>query len=94
MLSTQVLNHDRHHGQIEAMGGNLNEDQEDLEKSKKNKQKTRREGGLPQSQNYLKCTEAGWCFVGQTKAGLVNHVRQAHSATAQSASCAHCSQNL
>ena len=48
----------------------LNEDIQNLEKRKKDERKMRRENGLSQSQNCLKCTEVGCCFVGQTKAGL------------------------
>ena len=77
------------------MANNLNEYAEDLKKRKKDKWKMRGKNGLSQSQNCLKCTEVECCFVGQTKAGLVNHVRQAHSATTQSASqCAHCSKSF
>ena len=40
--------------------------------------KKRKEEDTQPAASDLKCTEPGCDFVGQTKAGLVNHVRQRH----------------
>ena len=62
------------------------------EKSKKDKLKQRREAdNQEQTLNDWRCSEQGCCFVGNTKAGLVNHVRQIHSRAAQCwYGCVHC----
>ena len=56
----------------------INEHMEVLEEEKKDERKRRREEGMPLKSVDLKCQETGCVFVGQTKAGLVNHVRQRH----------------
>ena len=71
---------------------------EEDEERKKAERKLRREecGSLTQSlpsqtPSALACSEPGCSFVGQTKAGLVNHVRQRHVASAQTRiPCPHC----
>ena len=57
---------------------NLNEHKEAHEKEKKDERKKRRgEGTQPITPDW-KCEEPGCDFIGQMKAGLVNHVRQRH----------------
>ena len=56
----------------------LNACMERQEKERKDVRKKRREEGVLSESSVLKCEEVGCSFVGQTKAGLVNHVRQRH----------------
>ena len=48
------------------------------EEERKNERKHRREKSVPPVSSLWQCDEVGHVFVGQTKAGLVNHVRQIH----------------
>ena len=59
----------------------LNEHKETHEKEKDERKKTREEGTQPAALD-LKCEKPGCYFVGQTKAGFVNYVRQRHSSMA------------
>ena len=61
---------------------NLNEHKEVHEKEKEDERKKRREEGTQLAARDLKCEQPGCNFVGQTKAGLVNHVRQRHGSMA------------
>ena len=66
---------------------------EEREASTLDERKLRREGGCPPvlSCSSLTCPEPGCGFVGQTKAGLVNHSRQRHGSGAQvRLPCPHC----
>ena len=56
----------------------LNANMESQEKERKDVGKKRREEGVSSEALDLKCEEAGCNFVGQNRAGLVNHVRQKH----------------
>ena len=60
----------------------LNEHKEADEKEKKDERKKRREESTQPAALDLKCEEPGCDFVGQTKAGLVNHIRQRHGSMA------------
>ena len=55
-----------------------NEHKEAHEKEKTDGRKKRKEEGTQPAVWDLKCEESGCDFVGQTKADLVNHVRQRH----------------
>ena len=62
------------------------------ERSMKDELKQRRENASQElTQNIRKCAECGCGFVGRSKAGLVNHIRQKHSRAAQCLHrCPHC----
>ena len=64
------------------------------EEKRKDELKRRREGNgrsLQSQSSTLHCTGTGYDFVGQTKAGLLNHVRQRHGALVQAQlQCLHC----
>ena len=85
-------------GLVNEAASELNCLLEEDEERKKAERKLRREecGSLTQSSpsqtpSALACSEPGCSFVGQTKAGLVNHVRQRHVASAQTRiPCPHC----
>ena len=85
-------------GLVNEAASELNCLLEEDEERKKAERKLRREecGSLTQSlpsqtPSALACSEPGCSFVGQTKAGLVNHVRQRHVASAQTRiPCPHC----
>ena len=73
---------------------NLNEHKEAHEKEKDERKKRREEGTQPAAQDW-KCEEPGCDFVGQTKAGLVNHVRQRHGSMAMVVlQCPFCGQSF
>ena len=79
-------------GWIWASAEELNEEMEAAERRKKDELKQRKEAtSLEQTQNGWECNEHGCHFVGRSKAGLVNHVRQKHSSVVQhQLSCPHC----
>ena len=56
----------------------LNNHMERQEKESKDARKIRREDGVLSESMVLKCEETGCGFGWQTKAGLMNHVRQRH----------------
>ena len=58
------------------MESDFNDHRQAHEKEWKDETKKRREGGPAALDS--KCEEPGWVSVGQTKAGLVNHIRQWH----------------
>ena len=70
----------------------LEEDEARKKAERKLRREERRTRSLSsQSPASLACSEPGCSFVGQTKAGLANHVRQRHVASAQTRSpCPHC----
>ena len=71
----------------------LNQQLEASEARKKDEIKKRREGSdqTEQSQSPFLCNVLGCAFVGQNKAGLVNHIRQRHGVMAQArVRCSHC----
>ena len=58
---------------------------------RKDERKWRKDGVTQSTQSSLSCPESGCAFVGQTKAGLVNHSRRKHSSETQSwLQCPHC----
>ena len=59
----------------------LNNCMERQEKERKDVRKKRSEEGVLVESSTLKCKEADCGFVGQTRAGLVNHVWQRHGRT-------------
>ena len=61
----------------------LNDHMERQEKERKDVRKKRREKNLLSELMTLKCVEAGCDFVGQTRAGLVNHVWQRYERMAR-----------
>ena len=63
-------------GVVKVMTGKLNVQLEASEKGRKDEWKMRREEGIQLASIELRCEEPGCMFVGQTKAGLVNHTRQ------------------
>ena len=67
-----------------------------LEASREGKEgRAEEEKGYPTSINRGECEEPGCRFVGQTKAGLVNHTRQRHGSTAQfQHKCTFCGQSF
>ena len=70
---------------VEDGAAELNCFQEEDEEKRKDELKRRREGNGPSLQSQpstLHCTEPGCDFVGQAKAGLVNHIRQRHGVLA------------
>ena len=60
---------------MEALS-NVNECMETQEKERKDVIKKRREEAVQSKSLALKCEMTGCCFMGLSKAGLVNHVRQ------------------
>ena len=67
---------------VMEVASNLNDHKEAHEKEKKDERKKRRgEGTQPPTLDW-KCEEPGCVLVGQTKVGLVNHVRQRHGSMA------------
>ena len=71
---------------VEDGAAELNYFQEEDEEKRKDELKQRREGNGPSLQSQLSklhCTEPGCDFVGQSRAGLVNHIRQRHDILAQ-----------
>ena len=78
---------------VKEASAELNRSLEEDEVKKKDERKLRREGNRQPSQSpsaHL-CTEPGCNFVGQTKAGLVNHTRQRHGVSARAKyPCSHC----
>ena len=62
---------------MEALA-DLNRHMKRQEKESKNARKMRREDSVLSESWAVKCEEAGCGFVGQTKSGLVNHVRRRH----------------
>ena len=52
-------------------------------KKKRKDEGKRRDDGTPVVSPALMCIEPGCLFAGQTKAGLVNHIRQRHGSVAQ-----------
>ena len=85
---------DRHiwRGWISTSAEDLNEELKAAEQRKKDELKQRREATKQeQNQNGWGCSEQGCHFVGRTKAGLVNHVRQKHCSVAlDRKSCPRC----
>ena len=79
-------------GWINAAAEDVNEELEDKEQSKKDELKHRRQAACHEhTQSGWRCSEHGCQFVGRSKAGLVNHVRQKHSRVAQiQRRCSHC----
>ena len=79
-------------GWVNAAAEDVNEEMEAKEQRKKDGLKQRRENTSQElTQIIWKCIEHGCGFVGQSKAGLVNHVRQKHSRAAQCQQrCRHC----
>ena len=67
---------------IKAIMVELNSEAEDLEVCKKDEKKRRRENRIGEAEAMFKCSESGCGFVAQSRAGLVNHRRQKHSAYA------------
>ena len=57
----------------------VNEEDELREKQSKDEKKKRRENRQMAAENALHCDESGCTFIALTRAGLVNHQRQAHS---------------
>ena len=70
-------------GVVKTMTAKLNGQLEASEKERKDERKVRREEGIQPPSIELRCEEPGCMFVGQTKAGLVNHTRQRHGRKAQ-----------
>ena len=70
-------------GVVKTMTAKLNGQLEASEKERKDERKVRREEGIQPPSIELRCEEPGCMFVGQTKAGLVNHTRQRHGSKAQ-----------
>ena len=62
-------------GVVKMMTGKLNVQLEASEKERKDERKMRREEGIQLASSELRCEEPRCTFVGQTKAGLVNHTR-------------------
>ena len=60
----------------------LDSEAEDLEVCKKDERKHQREKRIGEAEAMLKCPKSGCGFVVQSRAGLVNHKRQKHSASA------------
>ena len=58
--------------------GKINKHTEVREKERKDERKQRREGNVPPESTSWLCEEAGCTFIGQSRAGLVNHVCQIH----------------
>ena len=79
-------------GWINAAAKDVNEELEAKEQSKKDVLKQRRQAAChQQTQSGWRCSKHGCQFVGRSKAGLVNHVRQNHSRVAQNQRrCSHC----
>ena len=67
---------------VREAASDFNDHKEAHEKERKDERKKRREEGTQPAALDWKCDEPGCVFVGQTKAGLVNHVRQRHSSMA------------
>ena len=65
------------------MTGKLNDQLEALKKEKKDGWNMRRQGGIQLASIELRCEEPGCMFVGQMKAGLVNHIKQRYGSSAQ-----------
>ena len=89
----QVQDRSSWHGCVNAAAEDVNEGMEDAEQSKKDELKQRREAASQEQaqSGWRTCSEHGCCFVGRSKAGLVNHVRQKHSSIAQCQQrCPHC----
>ena len=70
---------------VKEASAELNRSLEEDELKKKDERKLRREGNSQPAQppSAHLCTEPGCNFVGQTKAGLVNHTRQRHGVCAR-----------
>ena len=78
-------------GWKELSTAELNSALKESEAGVKSERKQRREGATQPTQSSLRCTEPGCLFIGQTKAGLINHSRQKHSSEAQSQlQCPYC----
>ena len=79
-------------GWINAAAEDANEELEAKEQSKKDELKQRRQTSChEQIQSGWRCREHGCQFVGRSKTGLVNHIRQKHSRVAQiQRRCSHC----
>ena len=88
----QVEDRSTWRGLINAAAEDVNEEMEAKEQSKKDELKRRRDGiSQEQSQCGWECAELGCGFVGQSKAGLMNHFRQKHGRAAQERQrCPHC----
>ena len=81
------------HCLVKEASAELNRSLEEEEVKKKDERKLRREGNSQPAQppSAHLCTEPGCNFVGQTKAGLVNHTRQRHGVSARAQyPCSHC----
>ena len=61
----------------------LDDHMERQDMESKDARKRRREDSVLSASLFLKCEEAGCVCVGQTKAGLVNHLRQRHERMAR-----------
>ena len=66
-----------------TMTTKLNDQLETSEKERKDGWKVRRKEGIQLASIELRCEEPGCMFVGQMKAGLVNHTRQRHGSKVQ-----------
>ena len=78
---------------VKEASAELNRSLEEEEVKKKDERKLRREVNSEPAQppSAHLCTEPGCNFVGQTKAGLVNHTRQRHGVSARAQyPCSHC----
>ena len=82
-------------GVVKMMTAKLNGQLEAAEKERKDERKVKREEGIQLPSIELRCEEPGCMFVGQTKAGLVNHTRQRHGRKAQLQNkCAFCDKSF
>ena len=54
-----------------------------MSRNEQDEQKMRREEGVQSASIELRCEKPGCMFVGQTKAGPINHTRHRHDSTAQ-----------
>ena len=61
---------------VKEAAAELNRSLEMSETQRKDEKKQRREDGVQPGRSPFTCSEPGYAFVGQPKAGLVNHTRQ------------------
>ena len=81
------------HSTVKLSVRSLNKQAEELEKSRKDVRKWRREQRLLVSANELLCSHPGCSFQAVNKAGLTNHQRQRHS-TILMLQCHYCHQSF
>ena len=72
---------------METAVEDVNEEMEAAERRKKDELKQRRVGaGQEQTQSSWRCSKQGCHFTGQSKVGLVNHIRHAEAQLSGTAS--------